>query len=125
MSSKPSISSRREEIDMQRFVQTCSILCAVTLLAGTADAKDTFDFKSESFDLPTGDRVFAGSGADAVNNNCLTCHSAGMALVQPKLSKATWEGIVKKMIDVYKAPVLDEDVQPIIEYLSNHPRAGQ
>lgn len=110
---------------MQRFVQTCSILCAVTLFAGTADAKDTFDFKSESFDLPTGDRVFSGSGAEPVNNNCLTCHSAGMVLVQPKLSKATWEGIVKKMIAVYKAPVPDEDVQPIIDYLSNHPAASQ
>lgn len=110
---------------MQRFAQCLAILCAVTLLTGMADAKDAFDLKSESFDLPTGDRTFIGAGADPVNNNCLTCHSAEMVMVQPKLSKANWEGIVKKMINVYKAPVPDEDVGPIIEYLSNHPAAGR
>ncbi|HML27240.1 MAG TPA: cytochrome c [Hyphomicrobium sp.] len=112
---------------MQRLVQIFSfgILCAVTLWVGMAEAKDGFIFKTESFDLPTGDRVFTGSGAVPANNNCLTCHSAGMVVVQPKLSKATWEGIVKKMITVYKAPVPDEDVQPIIQYLSNHPTASQ
>ncbi|WP_423415694.1 cytochrome c [Hyphomicrobium sp. B1] len=110
---------------MQRFAQTFGVLCAVMMLGATAQAKDSFDFKSESFDLPTGERMFTGPGADPVNNNCLTCHSAGMVTVQPRLSKATWEGIVKKMINVYKAPVPDADVAPIVDYLSNHSSAGK
>ncbi|MBS0235044.1 MAG: cytochrome c [Proteobacteria bacterium] len=110
---------------MQRFAQTFGVLLAVAVLGGSATAKDVPELKSESFELPTGDRMFTGAGADPVNNNCLTCHSAGMVLVQPKLSKTTWEGIVKKMINVYKAPVPDSDVAGIVDYLSNGPTGGK
>lgn len=110
---------------MQRVTQTSGVLLAVALLAGAALGKDASELTSESFELPTGDRLFTGAGADPVNANCLTCHSAGMVLVQPKLSKATWEGIVKKMINVYKAPVPSSDVAAIVDYLSRHPTGGK
>lgn len=110
---------------MHHIARIFIVLSAVALLASTASAKDGFDFKSETFDLPTGERTFTGPGADPVNNNCLTCHSAGMVTVQPKLSKETWQGIVKKMINVYKAPVPDADVAPIVDYLSKHASAGK
>ena len=62
--------------------------------------------KSVSIDLPNGDRMFpAGTGAEAINNNCLACHSAGMVLNQPAMPKAAWESEVNKMINAYKAPV--------------------
>ncbi len=73
--------------------------------------------KSVSVDLPAGDRMFPGAQADAINNNCLACHSAGMVLNQPDLSKATWEAEVHKMISVYKAPIDDADVPAIVAYL--------
>jgi hypothetical protein len=76
------------------------------------------DFKSVNVDLPFGDRMFDGPSADAVNNNCLACHSAGMVLTQPPLSRATWEAEVAKMRNVYKAPISNEDVSPIVDYLS-------
>jgi hypothetical protein len=44
--------------------------------------------KSVNIELPNGDRMFEGPGSDAANNNCLACHSAGMVLNQPALSKA-------------------------------------
>lgn len=110
---------------MQRLARIFGVFCAVTILGAAAQAKDRFDFKSESFDLPTGERTFTGPGADPVNNNCLTCHSAGMVTVQPHLSKAKWEGIVKKMINVFKAPVPDADVAPIVDYLSKGPSASK
>jgi hypothetical protein len=77
------------------------------------------ELKSVKIDLPDSDRMFPeGPGADAVNNNCLACHSAGMVLNQPALSKQAWAAEVTKMINTYKAPVAAEDVGPIVEYLT-------
>jgi mono/diheme cytochrome c family protein len=77
------------------------------------------ELKSVKIDLPTGDRMFPdGPGADAINNNCLACHSAGMVLDQPALPKAAWATEVNKMINVYKAPVDPGDVDAIVDYLS-------
>jgi hypothetical protein len=74
--------------------------------------------QSVSLDLPTGDRSFpGGAAADAVNNSCLTCHSAGMVLTQPALSKAQWHEEVEKMRSAYKAPIDAADVDAIVDYL--------
>jgi hypothetical protein len=75
---------------------------------------------SVSVELPDSDRTFpGGAAADAINNNCLACHSAGMVLTQPRLSRATWQAEVDKMRDIYKAPVAAEDVLAIVDYLAN------
>jgi cytochrome c553 len=77
------------------------------------------ELKSVKIDLPTGDKMFPdGPGADAINNNCLACHSAGMVLHQPPLPKTAWAAEVNKMINVYKAPVDPGDVNAIVDYLS-------
>ena len=75
--------------------------------------------KSVSVDLPNGDRMFPdGPGAEAINNNCLVCHSAGMVLNQPALPKTAWAAEVHKMIATYKAPVSDADAAAIVDYLA-------
>ena len=53
-----------------------------------------------------------------INNNCIACHSAGMVLNQPSLSKPAWAAEVNKMINNYKAPIATEDVGAIVEYLT-------
>ena len=69
-------------------------------------------------DTPTDSRTFPpGPAVDAVNNDCLTCHSVGMVMTQPAMSKAAWEAEVKKMIAVYGAPIAAEDVPKIVDYL--------
>jgi hypothetical protein len=79
---------------------------------------------SVSIDLPDIDRIFPGGGrTDAINNNCLACHSAGMVLTQPSLSRAAWQAEVEKMRDIYMAPVAPEDVPAILDYLAN-PNSG-
>jgi hypothetical protein len=86
-------------------------------MPGTAAAPE---LKSVRVDLPEGDRMFPdGPGADAINNNCLACHSADMVLNQPALSRQTWNSEVKKMIEVYKAPVDSSDVTAMVDYLTN------
>ncbi len=92
---------------------------AIALTTSAAIAADGLtSFKSVNVDLPFGDRMFEGPGADVVNNNCLACHSVGMVMTQPPLARQTWEAEVAKMRNVYKAPIANEDVTPIVDYLS-------
>jgi len=101
-----------------------SFLPAIILLGAAsmpfvARAVTPFELKSVKIDLPDSDRMFPdGPGSDAINNNCLACHSAGMVLNQPALSKQAWAAEVNKMINNYKAPVAPEDVGQIVEYLT-------
>jgi mono/diheme cytochrome c family protein len=84
-----------------------------------AQTPEPMRFTSQQLELPSSDRVFPpGPGAEAVNNNCLACHSAGMVLTQPKLSRAQWTETVNKMVHIYKAPVDQADMQAIIDYLA-------
>lgn len=76
--------------------------------------------QSVSVKLPRSDNTFpGGTGADAINNDCLICHSAGMVLDQASLSRAQWQDEVNKMRDIYKAPFAAEDVPAIVDYLAN------
>jgi cytochrome c553 len=69
---------------------------------------------------PRSNSIFPGGrGADAINNDCLICHSAGMVLDQPTLSRAAWQGIVDQMRNDFKAPFAAEDTHAIVDYLTN------
>ncbi|HVJ53419.1 MAG TPA: cytochrome c [Aliidongia sp.] len=88
-------------------------------LTSAAAAQTAPELKSVKVELPTGERMFpGGKEADAINGNCLACHSAGMVLNQPALPRAAWDAEVHKMINVYKAPVDEADVAPIVAYLA-------
>jgi cytochrome c5 len=82
-----------------------------------AQAKTIALPKSVEVQLPAGTEPFDGPGADAINNNCLTCHSRGMVLNQPAMPQAAWQAEVAKMRNVYKAPVNEADVPAIVDYL--------
>lgn len=74
---------------------------------------------SASMDLPPDEATYPeGPGVDLVNQRCLACHSAQMALVQPKLKPEQWKAIVEKMRDVYHAPIEEGEVAPIAEYFA-------
>jgi hypothetical protein len=75
--------------------------------------------RSVGFDIPVEGRAFpAGPGADAMTANCTACHTSGMILTQPPLTRAEWTGEVNKMIHTYKAPVDAADVPAIVTYLA-------
>jgi mono/diheme cytochrome c family protein len=94
-------------------------LITVSVLAPlAAHAEQKLSLTSVTVDLPFGDRTFPdGPGADLVNSNCLACHSAGMVLNQPALTKAQWRTEVEKMRTAYKAPIDPKDVNAILDYL--------
>ncbi len=70
--------------------------------------------------LPGSGRRFAGTGpgTQAANSHCLTCHSAGMVLNQPDMTRDTWLAEVNKMKNVFKAPIPADDVAVIADYLT-------
>ena len=99
-------------------------LLPIALIAGFAfapffaHAEDKLILKSVSVELPNSDRMFPdGPGSQAANGNCLACHSAGMVLNQPAMSKAQWTAEVEKMRSAYKAPIDPKDLDAILDYL--------
>jgi mono/diheme cytochrome c family protein len=96
------------------------VLLSAASMSFAAWAATPFQLKSVKVDLPDSDKMFPGGpGSDAINNNCLACHSADMVLNQPALSKEAWAAEVHKMINNYKAPVAPEDVATIVDYLTS------
>jgi cytochrome c553 len=75
---------------------------------------------SVSTNFPRSENTFpGGAGADAINNDCLICHSAGMVLDQASLSRAQWQAEVEKMRNDFKAPFPAGDTPAIVDYLAN------
>lgn len=93
-------------------------LAAAPLAAGYFPAQ-ALTLKSVNVTLPDSDRDLPnGPGLAAVQSNCISCHTPGMILAQPAMSKAAWEAEVNKMRNVYKAPVNEKDVPDIVSYLA-------
>jgi hypothetical protein len=93
---------------------------SATEAAGTSRTTATgggVTLTSVSVLLPDQGRTFPGSAADVLNNNCLACHSAGMVLTQPRLSRGDWQAEVNKMRATYKAPIAETDVPAIVNAL--------
>jgi len=103
---------------MSRTMLPIALVASIALAPLCVRAEGKLSLKTVSVDLPADERMFANEpGSDAVNNNCLACHSADMVLNQPALSKAQWKAEVDKMRTAYKAPIDPKDVDPIVDYL--------
>jgi|SRR5579864_862917 hypothetical protein len=98
--------------------KTLLLAAGIGAVLAPASGRAELTLQSEKVDLPQSSRTFPGPGSDAINQNCLGCHSAGMVLNQPALPRAAWQAEVEKMIKVYKAPVAAADVGPIVDYLA-------
>jgi len=57
-------------------------------------------------------------GYRLVQQNCMTCHAAQYVTSQPHtLGRAYWDATVKKMKTAFGAPLRDEDIPVIADYL--------
>jgi cytochrome c5 len=107
----------RSALALATFFFVCGLRPAAPETTSVTQAGITL--KSVSVTLPQSDRDFpGGDSADVMVRNCTACHSPGMILTQPALSKAAWQDEVNKMRTAYKAPVAPEDVPAIVAYLS-------
>lgn len=104
---------------MLRAVLLMAAVVGVVLLRHPSEAATITTLKSLKLDVPISDSLFpAGPGSDAINSNCLACHSANHVLNQPSLSRKAWQEVVNKMITAYKAPVSPDDAKAIVDYLA-------
>ncbi|HEY2249333.1 MAG TPA: cytochrome c [Bradyrhizobium sp.] len=102
---------------MLRAVLPIIAVLGLVVLPHPGQATTLTTLKSLKLDVPTSDAMFPGPGSDAINNNCLACHSADHVLNQPALSREAWQEVVNKMISAYKAPVSADDAKAIVDYL--------
>jgi hypothetical protein len=103
---------------MLRIVLPMVAVLGLALLPYPGQTATITTLKSPKVDIPTSDAMFpAGPGSEAINNNCLACHSADHVLNQPSLSREAWQEVVNKMISAYKAPVSSDDAKAIVDYL--------
>jgi hypothetical protein len=95
----------------------CRPLILVLALAGCERAPEVIfadtqiTLPDDPLDLPP------GPGVQAVIENCTACHSPSTMLQQPRLSRDTWQGVVDKMIETYKAPVDEAAIPDIVDYM--------
>jgi hypothetical protein len=90
-------------------VKTLLIACAAGLATSLA-AADESRIKLKD-----------GPGKEAVMANCVMCHSLDyIPMNSPFLSRAGWEATVNKMIKAMGAPIRQEDVPQIVDYLSKN-----
>ncbi|HZZ30700.1 MAG TPA: cytochrome c [Phenylobacterium sp.] len=64
-------------------------------------------------------RLLDGPDMAKAQTYCLACHSADYVTTQPRgMPAAFWEGEVTKMRNAYGAPIPDDAVKPIVNYLT-------
>ena len=64
-------------------------------------------------------RLKPGPGAQIAMDNCQGCHSLDYITTQPPhRDRAFWDAAVRKMVDVYGAPISEEDAKTIAAYLA-------
>jgi cytochrome c5 len=107
-------------------VSMLCLVCGVAWLSSArADSTGKKDVASRQWaivrvELPARDEPFPpGVGADIANSQCLICHSAGMVLTQPPLKKDEWRSEIMKMRTAYGAPIPEDQVDGLAEYLKN------
>jgi mono/diheme cytochrome c family protein len=62
-----------------------------------------------------------GEGRERVQAMCSMCHSLDyIAINSPFQDRAAWEKTVRKMVNVMGAPLPEEDVAAIVDYLARH-----
>ncbi|SNZ15480.1 sulfide dehydrogenase [Hydrogenobacter hydrogenophilus] len=66
-------------------------------------------------------KLKSGEGKALVEANCSVCHSLDyIQMNSPFLDRKGWEMEVNKMIKAFGAPVKQEDVPKIVEYLTKY-----
>lgn len=59
-------------------------------------------------------------GVELANAQCLTCHSVDYVLTQPLFPRVFWSAEIKKMKAKFGAPIPDEQIEPLVDYLAKN-----
>ena len=97
-------------------------LTLLTLLAFST----LFGALDESVQVPyISYEIKMGKGFNAIQGNCLMCHSFGYMINQGPQSRDFWHKKVLKMITHFKAPISKENVITTTDYLFEHYGNGE
>ena len=89
---------------MKRLILLAALTSAAQAAPSITLPPDTLAFKP-------------GAGAELATGQCLVCHSAHYVTTQPVFPRAFWKASVEKMQKKYGAPIPDDQVGPLVEYL--------
>ena len=88
--------------------------CVAASLASASTAKD-IQLPPDAVQL----KASALPGYAKAQANCTMCHSAEyMRMQPPTAARPYWDAMVHRMKTVFKAPVADEDMPEIVDYLA-------
>ena len=74
-----------------------------------------------AYGAETSIQLAGGAQAALVQLRCSTCHSLDYIVMNsPFPTRVVWEAEVRKMMKVMGAPIPEEDVAPIVDYLTQH-----
>ena len=90
----------------------------VLILAGPSLWADEPLSASVSITLPSDPMGYApGPGSEIASAYCLICHSAEYVYMQPPHDPEKWREIVHKMQKVFGAPIPDDKIDALVDYL--------
>jgi cytochrome c551/c552 len=69
---------------------------------------------------PETDSFKPAPGVELANGQCLSCHSVEYVVTQPPSPRTFWATSVKKMREKYGAAVAEEQIEPLLDYLTKH-----
>jgi mono/diheme cytochrome c family protein len=94
-----------------------SLSCCFAILIATGVV--TITAAPVSITLPPETGTYkAAAGAELAQANCLTCHSVEYVTSQPPMPRKFWEANVKKMKEKFGAPIPDDQIAKIADYLT-------
>ena len=95
----------------RRFRQSAVAACVLAAAFPAASVK--IELPPESTSLKP------AAGSELAIRQCAACHSADYVAIQPPGKPlAFWRAEVEKMKKVYGAPVPDDQIEPIAQYLT-------
>jgi hypothetical protein len=66
-------------------------------------------------------KLAGGEAATLVQLRCSTCHSLDYIVMNsPFLTRAAWDAEVRKMTKIMGAPIPENEVAPIVDYLTQY-----
>ncbi len=66
-------------------------------------------------------KLAGGERAALVQLRCSTCHSLDYIVMNsPFLTRAAWDAEVRKMMKIMGAPIAENEVAPIVDYLTQY-----
>jgi len=90
----------------------------LSMLLGIALALGCLLQAAEQYSLPPETAGFKnGPGVELAIAQCLLCHSADYVSTQPRLSRTAWKASVVKMRDKYGAPLPEDKIEAMADYL--------